>query len=253
MSNSKCANCGVDVAGKFCPECGTPSGGTQCQSCNSEVKPGTRFCSGCGAPVGGAGRSGPAIASNRMPWIVAGSAIVLLAVVAIAKSGMAGGPGPEANAPRQTGVPNTATTDLSTMSPREQANRLFNRVMAAAERGDSAEVAMFTPMTVQAYQMIGALDADARYDLGMILSVGSDLDGALAQADTLEQSFPNHLLAKVVRGTVAQLAGDQAALTTAYREFLAAFDAETAIDRPEYQAHRRTIDSFNEEAIANTQ
>ena len=139
------------------------------------------------------------------------------------------------------------------MSPREQANRLFNRVMAAAERGDSSEVAFFAPMAVQTYRMLGTLDSDARYDLGMILAIGADPEGALAQADSIEQNFPNHLLAKVVRATVAQLAGDQAAQNSAYQEFLAAFAAESALDRPEYQAHSGTIDSFNEEARANTQ
>jgi hypothetical protein len=255
MSNSKCSKCGVDVAGKFCPECGTPSGGNKCHSCNAEIKPGTKFCPGCGTPTAGGNRNpGPASISNRMPWIIAGSSIVLLFIVAIAKTGLTDRASVAANqAPRQAAGPGTATTDLSSMSPREAANRLFNRIMVAAERGDTDEVAQFTPMAVQAYRMLGTLDADARYDLGMILSMGSDLEGALAQADTIEQSFPNHLLAKVVRVTVAQIRGDEENLNRGYQEFLAAYDAETAIDRPEYQAHQRTVTSFNEEARANTQ
>lgn len=154
---------------------------------------------------------------------------------------------------QQTSGLATATTDLTSMSPREQANRLFDRVMGAAERGDSGEVSFFSPMAIQAYENLGPLDTDARYDLGMILSVGGDAASALAQADTIEQSFPNHLLAKVVRATVAQLSGEQETLTAAYRDFLAAFDNEIALDRIEYRAHQRTVESFREEAIASTQ
>lgn len=253
MTNSKCSSCGSDVAGKFCPECGRPAGGVKCQSCGAEVKPTARFCAGCGTPVGSGSRRVPSAGSSRMPWIVAGSSIVLLVVVAVAKSGMSIAPRTDAGVAQQLSSSRVATTDLTTMSPREAANRLFNRVMAAAERGDTSEVLSFTPMAIQAYRMLGTLDADARYDIGMIFSIGSDPVSALAQADTIQQSFPNHLLARVIRATVAQLTDDPENLAKAYSEFLSAFDSEIALDRSEYQTHRRTVDLFREEAIANTQ
>lgn len=253
MSNSKCSNCGGQVAGKFCPECGTPTGSLQCRSCGGDVKSGARFCAGCGTPVAGGKGRVPSMVSNRLPWIVTTVSIVLLVVVAVAKSGISGSPQTGTEVAQSSPVSPRATTDLSTMSPREAANRLFNRVMAAAERGDTSEVLSFMPMAIQAYQMFGPLDADAHYDLGMIFSIGSDPVSALAQADTIEQSFPNHLLARVIRATVAQLTDDEESLSRAYGEFLAAFEAEIALDRSEYRAHRRTVDLFRVEAIANTQ
>ena len=40
--------------------------------------------------------------------------------------------------------------DLSKMTPREAADRLFNRVMSANERGDKDETSWFSPMAIQA-------------------------------------------------------------------------------------------------------
>jgi zinc-ribbon domain len=220
--------------------------GAKCKSCSAPIKPGVRFCHNCGAPSGTSAAA--ASSGSRMPWLVAGIAVVLLIIVAVAKSNVSGPPTP---APVPIGGGGgIATTDLTTMSPREQANRLFNRIMTASERGDSGEVAFFTPMAVQAYELLGTMDSDSRYDLGMIYTVSGETAQALAQADTLEQTYPNHLLAKVIRAAVAQLTGDEATLGTEYREYLDAFDDEIALDRIEYNAHRRTIDSFKEEALA---
>ena len=40
------------------------------------------------------------------------------------------------------------------MTPRERFDRLFNRIMQAAERGDSAQVERFTPMALGAYHQL---------------------------------------------------------------------------------------------------
>ncbi len=46
---NKCAKCGTEFEGKFCPECGTAvSGKSVCPRCGNELKKGAKFCSNCG-------------------------------------------------------------------------------------------------------------------------------------------------------------------------------------------------------------
>ena len=47
------------------------------------------------------------------------------------------------------------SVDLASLSPRQAADRLFNRVMAASENGDTAEALQFAPMALQAYNNLG--------------------------------------------------------------------------------------------------
>jgi tetratricopeptide (TPR) repeat protein len=138
------------------------------------------------------------------------------------------------------------------MTPREQADRLFDMIMTAAEAGDTARVQFHTTMAIQAYQMLGELDGDALYHLGLIHLVRGETDEALAQAAALEDQAPNHLLASVLRQSAASAMGDTAAERAAYRDFLAHYDSEMAIARPEYEMHRTTIDSFLKAARAAT-
>ena len=55
-----------------------------------------------------------------------------------------------------------AAPDISQLSPRERFDRLFNRIMQAAEQGDTAQVRRFTPMALGAYAQLDTIDADAR-------------------------------------------------------------------------------------------
>lgn len=138
------------------------------------------------------------------------------------------------------------------MTPRQQADRLFDRILAAVERGDTAEVSFFTPMALQAYANLGDLDNDAHYDVGLINAVTGNESGALAHADSIETEVPDHLLAITLRHAVAEMRGDSAAVSSAYRRFLNSYQREIAAQRPEYQAHRSTIDSFYERARSST-
>jgi len=134
------------------------------------------------------------------------------------------------------------------MSPRQQADRLFDLIMTAAEAGDTGRVSFHTDMAIQAYQMIGDLDGDARYHMGLIHVVRGETTEALAQADSLEIVVPGHLLAYVLRGSAARAIGDTEALPDVYRDFLADYEREIAVARPEYEMHRNSIDSFLNEA-----
>jgi hypothetical protein len=44
--------------------------------------------------------------------------------------------------------------DISSMSPRERFDRLYNRIMTAAENGDEETVTNFSPMALSAYTML---------------------------------------------------------------------------------------------------
>jgi hypothetical protein len=141
-----------------------------------------------------------------------------------------------------------ATTDISSMTPRERADRLFNRVMAASERGDSTDVAFFGSMALQAYGLVDALDADARYHLGLMQLALHDPKAARAQADTIDRTWKHHLFAPLLRGEIARIENDTAARARARRDLLAQYAAELATGKPEYTDHRTALEAARKEA-----
>jgi len=134
------------------------------------------------------------------------------------------------------------------MTPRERADRLFDRIMTAAEQGDSSQMRFFRPMAIQAYGMLGAPNPHIRYDVGMIHAVTGDGAAALAQADSIERAEPTNLLASLIRGTVATMRGDSAALRRTYQTFLDRYDRENALGRDGYVQHATAINAFRDEA-----
>jgi hypothetical protein len=150
-----------------------------------------------------------------------------------------GGPG---------GAPGATPPDISRMTPRERFDRLFNRVMQAAERADTAQVVRFTPMALGAYGQLDSIDADARYHAAVLRMQIGDMPGALALADTILARAPGHLFGYIIRGTVAGLQNDTARRHHAEREFRAHFAAESAAARVEYQEHQPVIDEFRQAA-----
>ena len=180
-----CRACGAAVGGKFCSECGTPVGPVLCAGCGAELSPGAKFCHRCGtavaagaapssrAPAPGAppsrGEWVPLPATDRTPWIGAGL-VILVALGAIVWHLVRGEPAPAGGAAAGSGPAGLTSPslsgpapDISQMTPRERFDRLFNRVMAAAEIGDTAEVERFLPMARMAYDQLPAIDPDARY------------------------------------------------------------------------------------------
>jgi hypothetical protein len=141
-----------------------------------------------------------------------------------------------------------AAPDISRMSPRERFDRLFNRIMSAAEQGDSAQVARFTPMALGAYAQLDSVDADARYHAAVLRIQSGDLAGALALADTIQADTPGHLFSYLIRGGAAEARGDSAALAGAGHDFLAHYDAEMKAQRVEYLEHRAALDEFKHQA-----
>jgi hypothetical protein len=134
------------------------------------------------------------------------------------------------------------------MTPRQRFDRLFNRIMQAAERRDSTEVRRFTPMALGAYDQLESRDADARYHAAVLhLQVGS-FDAARALADTILVESPHHLFGYVVRGAVARLQRADQSLMRARRDFLAQYASQMATKRVEYLEHQPVLDEFKTEA-----
>ena len=235
-----CPACGGSVSGKFCSHCGTPVLDASCPSCRAPLNPGARFCHLCGAPLG-ARRSRGAVA----PWLIAGGAITALVAVLVVVALRDGNSAASGTQPVPATTSGAAAVDLSSMTPREQADRLYERIMRAHERGDTNEIRFFKPMALQAYARLGALDDDAHYHIGLIHALTGDPAAALARADSMSEG---NLLALMLRQQVAMAVNDAAASQRAYRAFLANYERELATNRPEYAAHRSLIESFVVEA-----
>jgi len=137
------------------------------------------------------------------------------------------------------------------MTPRERFDRLYNRVMRAAEGGDSGTVARFSPMAIMAFGQLDSVDADVRYHAAVLqLHVRGDTAAALRLADSILAIQPHHLFGYLIRGTAARLAGDQRLLARAHSDFLSAWEAETRANRPEYRDHQAMLDQFRAAATA---
>jgi hypothetical protein len=105
------------------------------------------------------------------PWIAIGIATIALFVALMSWFGRGDG----AASPALSSLPMSSTVpapgqpvDLASMSPRDAADRLFNRVMVASESGNTAEALKFAPMALQAYDNLGTLDNDARYHVALL-------------------------------------------------------------------------------------
>ena len=255
-----CPRCGAAASGNFCSACGAGLGHRTCTQCQANVSSEARFCHRCGKPVTSSSGS-PAAASERKAWIVAGAACVLL-VGAIAYQVSDAAPTPVtpdmANAGAAGGLqgpgaaPVGPAPDISAMTPRQRFDRLFNRIMQAAERRDSAEVQRFTPMALGAYDQLDTRDADARYHAAILhMQVGS-LEAARSLADTILSESPHHLFGYVVRGEVAELQGARQPLAQARRDFLAQYASQLATKRVEYLEHQPVLDEFKAEAEGAT-
>ncbi len=138
------------------------------------------------------------------------------------------------------------------MSPRERFDRLYQRVMGAAQTGDTATVERFAPMVFAAYDQLDTVDADARYHAALLhLHLLNDTAAAFSLADTILATNPRHLLGFLIQGTAAQLGGNLSRLARARKALLAAWDVEQRAARPEYRDHQKMLDQFRAAALAS--
>jgi hypothetical protein len=221
-----------------------------CPGCRAPLVATASYCHRCGRAVtpGGAG--------ERTPWIVAWC-LVLLALGGIAYFVVTKNRAPDqpdmANVGAAPGGPGGSATggtppDISQMSPRERFLRLSDRIMDAAEKGDSAMAARFAPMAITAYGMLDGYDPDVRFHAGVIHLRLGEYTAALALADTIQAEAKDHLLGYLLRAETAQARGDRAALAQSRRAYLQHFDAQMASGRPEYREHRAMLEEFRNQA-----
>jgi hypothetical protein len=244
---------------------GKPAGGQVCPSCGAAILSKARFCHACGASLEGepGGRKWPARRLAGLGAIAALIAVVVVVVVMFSGRDDAPPSSPAPSAPTFDAPPapmfdappvasSDVPPDLSQMTPREAADHLFNRVMMASEQGNQAEALRIAPMAIQAYGGLPALDRDAHYHLGHLYGVVGDRANADRQIATLREGAPNHLLALVLEHESAARSGDRAAVLRILAAFNAAYSAEIAAGRPEYQAHSNTIEKFHAAAASGT-
>lgn len=254
--SAPCPGCGAPASGRFCSACGASLSPRGCRHCGATLSPQARFCHRCGEPAETAPPAARPPGADQRAWFVA-AALCALLVGAIVWRVVRDQPAPEVPQMANPGaggpagspeVPSGPAPDISRMSPRERFDRLFNRIMEAAQRGDSAQVLRFTPMALGAYTQLDTVDADARYHAAVLRLQTGDLAGARALADTILRDNPGHLLGYVVLGSAAELAGDSAAVARARSDFDQHYAAESAAGRPEYRDHAPVIEEFKQRA-----
>ncbi|HSM07528.1 MAG TPA: zinc ribbon domain-containing protein [Gemmatimonadota bacterium] len=259
-----CSACGATGDGNFCARCGQPltdpgARVTTCPACGTGLDADALYCSECGAPVA-APPTKPL--RDRLPWILSGLALVAFAVAislmigesvgeraegmpptgavipSPGQEGMGGGAGPGATGSDPSRI------DLSNMSGRDAADRLFDRAMRTEASGDSGQARFFADMGLRAYSGLppGDIDADARFHIGLLRLMTGDSDGARESADAILAGNPDHLLAWILRINVAEALADEAGLAEARERFRAALASERAAGRPEYAQHSSLID-----------
>lgn len=221
----------------------------KCPVCDATLPAKAKFCGECGTPLGGSpsATSAPfatSAPSRVLPWFLAGCAVLAVhaAVIIVAMRGRSAAaplPAEDASAAQApfAGGSGGRAPDISNLSPREAADRLYERIARASEAGDTAQVAFFAPMAINAYGNVTPLDADARLHIGLIQLGLGNTGAALAQADSITRFDATHLFGPLLKARAADQSGNRGTEREALRAFSANFDAEMRKNLPEYQQH----------------
>ena len=252
-----CPRCGALATGNFCASCGGSLSPRTCPACGHTPAAGARFCNLCGArlaeeaaraPVPNSGAVGAA-REGALGWWIAGTTLVALILLVawpvIRQDEPDSGSSPGAAAPGATGG---APPDLSSMTPREAADRLFNRVMGAVETGDEATVQSFLPMALGAFERARPLDAHGLADYSMLYRAAGDFAAALAVAQEGLAEQSDHLLLLAAAAEAAEGLGDMATARPYWQRFLELHDAQRALGLEEYAAHEFVLERSREHA-----
>lgn len=263
-----CPSCGLEAEGHFCSHCGASlDAEAKCAECGAALPPGGRFCNQCGAatPATRIATTQAAAAkpsSGSLPWTVAGIALVIaLLVILIPQFRKSDAPapaampaaGPFAGAGAAGAAGNPGAIDLASMTPREAADRLFNRVMESVSSSDTAQAKMFLPMAIAAYQRVDSLDIDGHFHLAQLHNVAGDAAAERAQADTILAADPNHLFGLFSAGEAEEVMGNAGAARDFYQRFLQHYDSEIARGLPEYTDHEPLLPSMKAAAERGVQ
>ncbi len=221
----------------------TPAANSRfCSDCGTQLNTNARFCHSCGSPSQGRPPSAPSAPgfSKALRWGVPALAFVALVVLSAIRFGSRGAGADSAGAvPLSEGA--VRAPDISSMSPEERADRLFNRVMRLSSEGKADSAAFFGPMAMGALEALAPLNAHRRYDMGVVALVSGDVSRAAAQGDTILAERPTHLLGLALAARAADARGDAAASGNFRRRLLAAESAERTSALAEYTDHDADI------------
>ena len=131
------------------------------------------------------------------------------------------------------------------MTPRQAADRLFERAMREEDGGDVERAKFFASMAVQAYATVPAeeIDLDAHFHLGLLELLQENEAAAAAESEMILSVRPNHLLGLVLAARVAEASGNPEAQAGVYEQLLSELDAERSAGLPEYEMHGSLIDA----------
>ena len=228
-----------------------------CRHCGTALTPAAHFCAHCGQPVDPA--AAPAVpagggrpAASLLPWFAIAS--LMMGVIGFLV-GSRTAPGSTAAAPAAVAGafgadegPIVAAPDISSLTPEERVDRLFNRVMTLASAGQQDSVAFFAPMAINALAALMPFDLHRRYDLGLIQLAAGDQAAARAQADTILAEQKEHLLGLALAMRVANAQGRAADAKRYGATLVAAAARERASGKREYADHAPDITEALDEA-----
>lgn len=262
MSDMTCPQCEAEVGEEgFCPHCGASLEPRKCPSCGESAPPGSRFCTRCGSsltapPAGeGSGSSG----DGPLGWWVAGLVMVALIIFLMVQvlepdrglqeeGATPGSPGAAAGGASDGPLGPAPDVDISSMTPGEAADRLFDRVMRAGEAGDTAQVVQFLPMAIGAYERARPLDADGLFHLSVLQRTGNQFEAALRTASTGLEEAPDHLLLLSAAAEAARQLGDSATARSHYSHMLEVWDEERNSGLEDYQIHSALLPRIRNDA-----
>ncbi|MGQ0640299.1 MAG: hypothetical protein ACT4P6_05925, partial [Gemmatimonadaceae bacterium] len=217
-----------------------------CARCATALAAGARFCQQCGNPVAAqalfAAVPGAPPATSRVPWIIGGVASAALLVLVVAqRMGTSVTPATQPLSSPPEAASALRAPDISQMTPRDRASRLFDRIMRLDEEGKRDSVQLFASMAIPTFQSLAPLDAHLRYDFGRVAVAADQLELAQAQVDTILQAKPQHLLGLILAAKIAERRGDTTSAARFYTRLVAAESSERALGLEEYQLHDADI------------
>lgn len=182
-----------------------------------------------------------------LPWYITGAGLVVLIVVLLVpvfrtKTPPPTGGGPEG--PFSGGMQGGGAPPPLSGNMRDNADRLFNRIMEAREAGDSAGARQFLPMAISAYEQSGELDADGLYHLSLLQSFSGDPSAALATAKQILAANPSHLLGLSAASEAARLGGQTAEARGYDQTIVQVYPTESKRDLIEYRDHANVLPSI---------
>ena len=256
----RCQHREASATANFCSRCGCGLHGPACPACAAPSAADDQFCNQCGAGLHPAAGKVAGL-GTRVPWAVAALLGVALVVVFVLRGG--GGreitlspppPGGGGQGAPVTALGPTSAIDLDSMTPRQAASALFNRVMTAVEADDRAQADMFLPMAIASYDRIAALSLDDRFHLSLLHATAGNGDMALAIAEDGLALRPTHLLCLAAAAEGALLVGDRERAARYYRTLLDVYDEESQAGLDEYgqgeDGHARLLPILRADAEA---